>query len=91
LPYLEQQIAILRPEYLCLLGKTAASALLETALPLGKLRGKWHRYRGIATIVTYHPSALLRNPAWKRDTWSDLQLLMNAMGLKTPEKKRPEA
>ncbi len=88
LPYLEQQIAIIRPEFLCLLGKTAASALLETALPLGRLRGKWHRYRGIATIVTYHPSALLRNPAWKRDTWSDLQLLMNAMGLKAPERKR---
>jgi uracil-DNA glycosylase family 4 len=90
LPYLEQQIEIIRPEFLCLLGKTAASALLETALPLGRLRGKWHRYRGIATIVTYHPSALLRNPAWKKDTWADLQILMNAMGLKTPEKKRSE-
>jgi uracil-DNA glycosylase family 4 len=90
LPYLEQQIEIIRPEFLCLLGKTAASTLLETALPLGRLRGKWYRYRGIATIVTYHPSALLRNPAWKKDTWADLQILMNAMGLKTPEKKRSE-
>jgi uracil-DNA glycosylase len=90
LPYLERQIEIIRPEFLCLLGKTAASALLETALPLGRLRGKWQRYRGIATIVTYHPSALLRNPAWKKDTWADLQILMNAMGLKTPEKKRAE-
>ena len=89
LPYLERQIAIIRPEFLCLLGKTAASALLETALPLGRLRGKWHRYRGIPTIVTYHPSALLRNPAWKRDTWEDLQTLMNAMGLKPPDRKRP--
>ncbi len=88
LPYLEQQIAILQPEFLCLLGKTAASALLETAMPLGRLRGKWHRYRGIATIVTYHPSALLRNTDWKRDAWADLQILMNAMGLKAPEKKR---
>jgi DNA polymerase len=90
LPYLEKQIEIIRPEFLCLLGKTAASALLETALPLGRLRGKWHRYRGIATIVTYHPSALLRNPAWKRDAWADLQILMNAMGLKAPDKKRSE-
>jgi len=89
LPYLERQIAIIRPEFLCLLGKTAASALLETALPLGRLRGKWHRYRAIPTIVTYHPSALLRNPAWKRDTWEDLQTLMNAMGLKPPDRKRP--
>ncbi len=89
LPYLEQQVAIIRPEFLCLLGKTAASALLETALPLGRLRGKWHRYRGIPTIVTYHPSALLRNPAWKKDAWEDLQILMQAMGLKSPERKRP--
>jgi DNA polymerase len=89
LPYLERQVAIIRPEFLCLLGKTAASALLETALPLGRLRGRWHRYRGIPTIVTYHPSALLRNPGWKRDTWEDLQTLMNAMGLKPPDRKRP--
>jgi uracil-DNA glycosylase family 4 len=90
LPYLERQIEIVRPEFLCLLGKTAASALLETAMPLGRLRGKWHRYRKIPTIVTYHPSALLRNPAWKRDTWEDLQTLMNAMGLKAPGRKRNE-
>ncbi|WP_435005755.1 uracil-DNA glycosylase [Tundrisphaera lichenicola] len=91
LPYLERQIAIIRPEFLCLLGKTAASALLETALPLGRLRNKWHRYRKIPTIVTYHPSALLRNPAWKRDTWEDLQVLMQAMGLKgSPRKKEKE-
>lgn len=90
LPYLERQIAIIRPEFLCLLGKTAASALLETALPLGRLRGKWHRYREIPTIVTYHPSALLRNPAWKRDAWADLQILMLAMGLKAPDRKRTE-
>ena len=89
LPYLERQLAIIRPRFLCLLGKTAASALLETALPLGRLRGKWHRYRGIPTIVTYHPSALLRNPAWKKEAWEDLQVLMQAMGLKAPERKRP--
>lgn len=89
LPYLERQIEIIRPEFLCLLGKTAASALLVTALPLGRLRGRWHRYRQIPAIVTYHPSALLRNPGWKRDTWEDLQTLMNAMGLKPPDRKRP--
>ena len=89
LPYLEQQIATIRPEFLCLLGKTAALALLETALPLGKLRGKWHRYRSIPTIVTYHPSALLRNPAWKKETWEDLQTLMQAMGIKPPDRRKP--
>jgi DNA polymerase len=88
-PYLERQIEIIRPEFLCLLGRIAGQTLLETALPMGKLRGRWHRYRGIPTLVTYHPAALLRNPAWKRDTWEDLQMLMRAMGLKPPERKKP--
>jgi uracil-DNA glycosylase family 4 len=90
LPYLERQLAIIRPEFLCLLGKTAVSALLETSLPMNRLRGRWHRYRGIPTVVTWHPAYLLRNPAAKRETWDDLQLLMLAMGLKVPDRKKPD-
>lgn len=89
LPYLERQISIIRPEFLCLLGKTAVSALLGTSLPMGRLRGRWHRYLGIPTVVTWHPAYLLRNPAAKRETWDDLQLLMQAMGLKVPGRGRP--
>ena len=89
LPYLEEQIAVIRPEFLCLLGKVAASALLNTAMPLGKLRGRWHRYREIPTIVTYHPSFLLRSPDYKKDAWDDLQMLMKAMGLTPPPRKKP--
>jgi uracil-DNA glycosylase len=88
LPYLERQIAIVRPEFLCLLGKTAASALLDTALAVGRLRGRWHRYRGIPAIVTYHPSYLLRQPSAKKEAWDDLQMLMKAMGLKPPGRSR---
>jgi uracil-DNA glycosylase len=88
LPYLERQIAIIRPEFLCLLGRIAAQNLLDTALSMGRLRGKWYRYRGISTIVTYHPSYLLRNPAAKKDAWEDLQMLMQAMGLKPPGRKK---
>jgi DNA polymerase len=84
LPYLERQIAIIRPEFLCLLGRIAASALLDTSQSLGRLRKRWHDYRGIRTIVTYHPSYLLRNPAGKKDAWEDLQMLMKAMGLTPP-------
>jgi DNA polymerase len=80
-PYLEQQLNIIRPEFLCLLGRTAASALLDTPLAMGKLRGRWHSYRGIKTLVTYHPAYLLRNPASKREAWEDLKLLMSAMNL----------
>ena len=46
----------------------------ETKLTIGKLRGQVHRYYGVPLIVTYHPAALLRNPAWKRPTWEDVQL-----------------
>ncbi|MBX6315676.1 MAG: uracil-DNA glycosylase, partial [Isosphaeraceae bacterium] len=88
LPFLERQIAIIRPEFLCILGKTAASTLLDTALPMKNLRGRWHRYRGIPTIVTWHPAYLLRNPASKREAWEDLQMLMRAMGLRLPERKK---
>lgn len=88
LPFLERQIAIIRPQFLCVLGKIAASTLLETALPMGKLRGRWHDYRGIPTIATWHPAYLLRTPTAKKDTWEDLQMLMKRMGLKPPERGR---
>jgi DNA polymerase len=87
LPYLERQIELVRPKFLCLLGRTAASALLETSLSMGKLRGKWYRYRGIPTIVTYHPSYLLRTGSAKKDAWQDLQMLMSAMGLPVPSRR----
>jgi uracil-DNA glycosylase family 4 len=88
LPYLERQIEIIRPEFLCLLGKVAASALLDTALPLARLRGRWHRYRGIPTAVTYHPSYLLRTPGDKIKAWEDLQMIMKAMGIARPSRKK---
>ena len=79
--YLEQQIAIIRPEFLCLLGRVAVQAVLNTTQAMGKMRGKWHRYRGIPTLATYHPSYLLRTPSAKKDAWEDLQMLMKEMGL----------
>ncbi|SIO58530.1 DNA polymerase [Singulisphaera sp. GP187] len=88
LPYLDRQIEIVRPEFLCLLGRTAAQALLETALSLTRLRGKWHRCRGVLTMVTYHPSYLLRYPAYKKDAWDDLQMLMKQMGLNLPTREK---
>jgi uracil-DNA glycosylase family 4 len=86
--YLERQIEIVRPDFLCLLGRVAVSTLLETTLSMSKLRGKWYRYRGIPTIVTYHPAYLLRSPAFKKESWEDLQMLMNAMGLPVPSRGR---
>ena len=88
LPYLERQIDIIRPEFICLLGRVAVQYLLGTTLSMGKLRGKWYRYQGIPTIVTYHPAYLLRTPSAKKDAWEDLQILMNAMGLPVPSRKK---
>ncbi len=73
-PYLVRQIELVRPKVLLALGTFAAQTLLETKLTIGKLRGQVHRYHGVPLIVTYHPAALLRNPAWKRPTWDDVQL-----------------
>lgn len=84
--YLERQIELIRPEFLCLLGKPAAQTILETAMPMGKIRGRWYRYKGIATIATWHPAYLLRNPPAKAETWEDLKLLMKAMGLTPPKR-----
>ncbi len=86
LPYLEAQIDVIRPAFLCILGKIAASTLLETALPMSRLRGRWHQYRGIPTIATWHPAYLLRTPSAKKEAWEDLQMLMKRMGLKPPAK-----
>lgn len=71
--YLEKQIALVRPKLLVALGKVAASTLLGGDSPIGHLRGQWHQVQGIPTFVTYHPAALLRNPALKRPTWEDMQ------------------
>lgn len=73
-PYLVRQIELIRPRVIVALGTFAAQTLLNTKEPIGKLRGKVHRYYGVPLVVTYHPAALLRNPAWKRPTWDDVQL-----------------
>jgi uracil-DNA glycosylase family 4 len=73
-PYLVRQVELIRPKVIVAFGTFAAQTLLETKLPIGKLRGAVHRYHGIPVVVTYHPAALLRNPAWKRPTWEDVQL-----------------
>jgi uracil-DNA glycosylase family 4 len=72
-PYLVRQLELIRPRAILAFGTFAAQTLLQTPLTIGKLRGSVHRYYGVPLIVTYHPAALLRNPAWKRPTWEDVQ------------------
>ena len=73
-PYLVRQLELIQPKVIIAFGTFAAQTLLNTKLSIGKLRGSVHRYYGIPLVVTYHPAALLRNPAWKRPTWEDVQL-----------------
>ena len=73
-PYLIRQLELIKPKVIVAFGTFAAQTLLNTKAPLGQLRGLVHRYHGIPLIVTYHPAALLRNPAWKRPTWEDVKL-----------------
>lgn len=76
MPYLLEQIRLIKPRFIVALGRIAAHGLLETTTPLGKLRGRWHEFHGVPLLVTYHPAALLRSPQFKRPTWEDMQMLM---------------
>ena len=76
MPYLKEQIRLIKPQFICALGRIAVQGLLETTAPLGSLRKRWHRFEGIPLLPTYHPAALLRFPKYKRDTWEDMQVLM---------------
>jgi uracil-DNA glycosylase len=73
-PYLIRQLELIKPKVIVAFGTFAAQTLLNTKTPLGQLRGLVHRYHGTPLVVTYHPAALLRNPAWKRPTWEDVKL-----------------
>jgi DNA polymerase len=80
--YLDLQLAIIQPEFICCLGAVAAQNLLETTTAIGRMRGIVHDYKGINVVCTYHPAYLLRNPAAKKQTWDDIQFLMTKMGLR---------
>ncbi|MDD4911173.1 MAG: uracil-DNA glycosylase [Sideroxydans sp.] len=79
MPYLKQQIALIKPKLIVALGKTAASSLLNSDATLGSLRGKLHQVEGIPVLVTYHPAYLLRSPAEKARAWVDLCLAIDVM------------
>ena len=79
-PFLERQIALIRPRIILALGRIAAQNLLNTDTQIGKLRGRVHRFgpTQIPLVVTYHPAYLLRSPREKRKVWDDLRLARRA-------------
>jgi uracil-DNA glycosylase len=74
-PFLQRQLALLRPRLILAVGRIAAQNLLETNTAIARLRGQVHRFGESATplIVTYHPAYLLRSPGEKRKAWGDLK------------------
>jgi DNA polymerase len=82
--FLDRQLALIQPEFICCLGACAATNLLGATSSIGKLRGRVLEYRGAKVVCTYHPAYLLRNPSAKRETWEDMQLLMRLMGIPIP-------
>jgi DNA polymerase len=86
LPFLEQQLDIIKPRAICALGKTAAIGLglIKPNEALGRVRGRFLEWRGTPVLTTFHPAYLLRNPAEKRTAWNDLQKLFPHL-----ERRRP--
>jgi len=74
-PYLDRQIAHIRPRVIVALGKPAARRLTGSAAPIGALRGRWSSYLGIPVLPTFHPAYLLRSPLAKREVWQDLKVV----------------
>jgi uracil-DNA glycosylase family 4 len=90
IPYLQEQIDLIKPAAIVALGATAVDGLLGKAPGITKLRGQWQTYRGIPLMPTYHPAYLLRNQAMseKRKVWEDMLAVMEKLGMPVSEKQR---
>jgi len=86
--FLERQLELIQPKFICALGSTAAKYLLNTTQGISKLRGRFHNYRGVPVICTYHPAYLLphRSPGSKKEVWEDMKMLLAKMGRPVPTK-----
>lgn len=78
--FLDRQIQLIQPKFICCLGLVAAQTILNTTISIGKMRKQIHQVDGIKVVATYHPAYLLRNPNAKKDVWDDMKMLMEAMG-----------
>jgi uracil-DNA glycosylase len=84
--YFDRQLDLVKPKFVVCLGGVAAKTVLNTPIGITKLRGKFHEFRGIPVLCTFHPAYLLRNPAAKKDCWDDMKLLLAKMGKPIPGK-----
>jgi DNA polymerase len=86
LPFLEQQIRVIKPEVICTLGRIAAKSLLGREFKITEERGNWFSFMGTPLMATFHPAYILRNPSRERElkglVWEDVQKMMRQLGLK---------
>lgn len=75
-PFLIRQMQLVQPKIIVAMGRFAVHSLLRSTEPIGRLRGRVHRYQGVPLIATYHPAYLLRNPEDKAKAWDDLCLAL---------------
>ena len=78
-PFLKKQIDLIRPKIIVGLGKFAVQTLLQSKVPITKVRGNWHSYHGIKLMPTFHPAYLLRNPADKKLVWEDIKKVIKEL------------
>ncbi|HEX5606138.1 MAG TPA: uracil-DNA glycosylase [Candidatus Binatia bacterium] len=83
-PFLKKQIELISPAIIVALGKFAVQTLLQSKMPITKLRGTWHSYQGIKLMPTFHPAYLLRNPADKKLVWEDIKKVIQEMRRENP-------
>ncbi len=88
LPYLQEQIALLKPKIIVAMGATAVRGLLDVETGITRLRGRWLSYEGIDLMPTFHPAYLLRNPAGKKDVWEDMKSVLARLGRKPPARTK---
>ena len=77
--FLMRQVALVQPEIIVLLGRSAVGAVLELSAPLSRLRGSFRDWNGTKVMCTYHPAYLLRNPSAKGLVWEDMQLVRDTL------------
>jgi uracil-DNA glycosylase len=92
LPYLLAQLEIVQPKVIVALGNTAVSGLFgpDAKRKMRDLRGQWSEFRGTPTMITYHPSYIIRNGSnqVKRTVWEDMLQVMERVGLSISDKQR---
>ncbi len=77
--YCFEQIRLIRPKVICTLGKVANQVIVNTDIPITKLRGNFYESSGIKVMPTFHPAYLLRNPKDKKLVWQDMQKVMEIL------------